>query len=528
MFPFFVSTDVSAGIDRRAADEFDLDEKTLVETAGSNCAQTFIKNYPEFFDAKTGGPKTNVTAAVGTGSNSVDALVMLLYLIRDGKLNSSSVNVVQSRYAKEKSLCAELLASLNEMGVASSLWDENKNDCEHLLKNADIIIDGIAGTGIKGSLTGASMEMVRYIYSLKAQKTNRPFVVSVDMPSGCGDDFSSGDAIIDADVTLSIEPQKYCIYHPWTRIYAGRIIPVGGVFPTALLDSVRGPELILWETAKQLIPPVKKDAYKYERGLVDIHAGAVGMTGAPVIAARGAQVSGAGLIRLFTDENIYPVIASAIGADFPGIMVYPVSERHCNPARESDAVLLGPGWGKDNNRKAVFNHYLANEKNGTPLILDADAVNLAKDTVFCGNCILTPHPGEFASLTGTDMGGIDPVPLLLKTAENINAVIILKGHVINIASPDGRRGIIDGMMPNLAMGGSGDLLAGICTAIAARMKKNAVFDAFNCAAAAASLFMEAGRQNEDELSFCDPLEVAEKAAKIAGRVWLLPSAYKEL
>jgi NAD(P)H-hydrate epimerase len=114
-----------------------------------------------------------------------------------------------------------------------------------------------------------------------------------------------------------------------------------------------------------------------------------------------------------------------------------------------------------------------------------------------------------------------PVPLLLKKAAEKKAVILFKGHVIIIASFDGRLGVIDGMTPSLASGGSGDLLAGFCAAIAARMvRENVPFDGYTCAAAAATLLIAAGKLPELSSRFIDPLELADKAADIAGEAWL--------
>jgi NAD(P)H-hydrate epimerase len=110
--------------------------------------------------------------------------------------------------------------------------------------------------------------------------------------------------------------------------------------------------------------------------------------------------------------------------------------------------------------------------------------------------------------------------LAIRAAEEKNAVIVLKGHVIIIAAPDGRMGVIDGMVPALAAGGSGDLLAGITAALAARMVRQGCFSGFSCAAAAVSLFMAAGKALCQTPRFIDPSEIADLVADIAGAAWL--------
>jgi NAD(P)H-hydrate epimerase len=256
------------------------------------------------------------------------------------------------------------------------------------------------------------------------------------------------------------------------------------------------------------------------------------------------------MIRLVVDDDIYPIVASRASS---GIMVVPAGATPPGEAAESaaDAVLLGPGWGRINNpwtqsRAKVFERALALEKTGTPLVLDAGAIELARGVVFNGNTIMTPHPGEFTRFAGLDKDKIlcRPVPVVLEYSRKCNAVIVFKGHVTTIAAPDGRVGVVDGMLPGLASGGSGDLLAGLCVAIAARSAANKArdnvgngdaiaarsaankardnvgngFDAYVCAAAAATLLIASGKYFKTR--FTDPLEIACKAADLAGEAWL--------
>jgi NAD(P)H-hydrate epimerase len=519
-----VSAKTSADIDALAKG-WGFDEYALVEAAGRLAADNFSRAYPDFFpvDKLSGGCRFRITAVAGAGNNGADSLVMIRAWLLSQKILPSFITVVMcgAPQPSERSPVSQLVKSLQKMNIKTLVWDDDEKAAKNAISGAGLIIDGIAGTGIRGPLAGTPEKMASAINSLKEKQGGNkpPFVVSVDLPSGNSDGWKPGMPIVKADATLSIEPEKYCLYKPKARPFAGNIIPVGGVFPSNLVSSFEGAELLDWDYAKKLIPAIEPDAYKHERGSVEIRAGAEGTTGAAVIAAIGAQSCGAGLVRLVLDDGIYPVLASSLGSSNPGIMVYPVSKSETPPC---DAVLLGPGWGKAADRKMFFEKALAEEKKGSALILDADALSLAGGSVFNNRCIMTPHPGEFAALTGTNIDELltDPVPLLIKTSKEKKAVIILKGHVINIASPDGRWGIIDGMVPVLASGGSGDLLAGFCAAIAARMSRQAVFDAYTCASAAAALLIAAGRSEEAQLKFTDPKEIAAKAASLAGRCWL--------
>jgi NAD(P)H-hydrate epimerase len=428
----------------------------------------------------------------------------------------------------EESPRAEAFRCLKKMGLAFYLWDENGENREagELIRTAEIIIDGISGTGIRGSLTGNSENLLQYVNNFiqsGASSGKRGLLVSIDVPSGLSDQWKSGLPIIQADITLAIEPSKLCLYKSRARPYAGRIIPVGEVFPVPLMEGHADAELLDWKEAGGRIPPVKATAYKHERGLVEIHAGSRGATGAALIASMGAQAAGAGLIKLVTSREAYPVLASRLPA---GLLVLPEGEPAGEGGFQPHAFVLGPGWGKTDEHRSYLESLLKEEEHGIPLIIDADAVHIAKGLSFHGNAVLTPHPGEFAAYTGIPKDEIleDPIPILKTFARERNITIVLKGHVIYIASPQGRIAVIDGMSPVLAAGGSGDLLAGLCGGIAGRLSAAgdgaAAFSGYDCAAAAASLLIAASRHPSIARRFGDPSDIAGAAALLAGEAWL--------
>jgi NAD(P)H-hydrate epimerase len=416
------------------------------------------------------------------------------------------------------------------MGVPAFSWDAFHQVFPS--KTFAVIIDGIAGTGLKGPLREGARALIEKVEEIEKieeieeiDALKQVLIVSVDLPSGNSDTWEPGMPIVPADLTLAIEPVKAALYKVAARHYGGTIVPVRGIFPKALIDSFEAAELLDWAEVSRRIPGLRADTYKYKRGVVEIWAGSPGSAGAARIAARGAQVAGAGLVRLMVDEPLYPILAASAG----GVMVVPAAATVSADKERfrPDALLLGPGWGRDPSRIALLERALAAEAQGTPLILDADAIALAADfspadfspadvsskaAVFHGNAILTPHPGEFANLVGSSPA--DPLPLLKKLAREKRVCILFKSHVLYAVHWDGRVGVIDGMVPTLATGGSGDLLAGFCVAIAARMKRGTGdFDAYTCALAAAALLIESGRSCGQR--FIDPLELADQAASLA-------------
>jgi len=556
---FLVSVKGSGALDAEARSEWAFSTFALIEAAGRSCAQVVTKTFPGYFRKRTSGlagsegcftEKPRVTAAIGAGNNGADAMVMLRYWILAGLLDISSSALVVTRMPKrgETGAWVDMLKSLKKIKVPILVWDADVGEVagrasDDILAQADIIIDGIAGTGISGPLQGAAGEMVNSInaHRKKAEvspchiqnpecqipnspSVKRPLIISVDLPSGNSDEWKPGMPMVEADVTLAIEPQKYCIYNPAARPYAGIILPVGGIFPGELIARYAEAEILDWKTVRGRISGIRPTAYKHQRGTVEVRAGSPGATGAALIAARGAQAAGAGLVRLLVDDDIYPILAT----QSTGIMIAPAGDISkdsfgCDSRFKPDAILLGPGWGRKTNRAQILENALILEQKGIPLVLDADAIELAKEKIFSGNVILTPHPGEFSKFSGVEREELlsRPLPILLQYARERKAVILFKGHVITIAAPDGRVGIVDGMTPVLATGGSGDLLAGFCAAIAARMaREERGYDAYTCAAAAAALLIASGKSAGFKTRFTDPLELACRAADLAGEAWL--------
>jgi NAD(P)H-hydrate epimerase len=538
-----VETESSLALDAEAAAGWSLHPFALVEAAGRLCARKLVKYIHKQFrpalpeNSGPGRPRCpfpgsglpRVVALAGSGSNGADAMVLLRSLILSGHAARSSAVVINRLPAADEANPRALACrALAKMKVSVLLWDGDEGEgagrpSENLIAFADIVIDGIAGTGIRGALSGAAAEMAAALNRLRQRHGGGPLVVSVDLPSGNSDHWRPGMPIVEADLVLAIEPRKLCLYLPSARRYAGTILFVKELFPPALIKKYGDVLLFDWKTVSPLIPPVKPWAYKHERGIVGIRAGSPGAPGAAGIAARGAQAAGAGIVRLVVDPSIHGALAAGAG----GIMVapdIPGGEDNGEDGRfRPDALLLGPGWGRGEDRAERLRRALEDEAGGMPLILDADAIFLARDRRFHGNTIITPHPGEFALYSGVPKEEVlaDPLPLLRKIAAEKQVFILFKGCVLFIVSPEGRVGVVDGMIPALAAGGTGDLLAGFCAALAARMGRTKKgFDGFTCAVAAASLLVKAARSPSLRGKFTDPLEIAGEAAVLAGTAWL--------
>lgn len=221
-----------------------------------------------------------------------------------------------------------------------------------------------------------------------------------------------------------------------------------------------------------ILPDRNAESHKGDYGKVFLLCGSRGFTGAAALSAMGALRCGAGLGFLGVPESIYAIEAvkldEAIVFPLPdenGMLsadaVIPVQKK----MRDMDAVLIGPGLGQSIGTMAVLNAVLQGFDG--PVIVDADAINLlAADAEALrqrkGVTILTPHEGEFRRLgIGLTADRITGAQML---AKEFGCIVLRKGH--NSVITDGDRVYINPTgNPGMAVGGSGDVLAGMITAL---------------------------------------------------------------
>lgn len=215
------------------------------------------------------------------------------------------------------------------------------------------------------------------------------------------------------------------------------------------------------------LPRRRRDAHKGDFGRVYLLAGSVGFTGAPVLAASAAVRAGAGLVFLGVPEEIWPVIASRCLEAMPHPLPRGPEEIAARIAG-CDAALIGPGLGREEGTERLVR--TLTERLELPLVLDADGLNAfaGRPRLLAarhGSLVITPHEGEFARLTGRALPVEDRLGAALAFAEAHGCTVVLKGHRTVTAAPDGRAWVNTSGNPGMARGGSGDVLAGMITAL---------------------------------------------------------------
>ena len=235
------------------------------------------------------------------------------------------------------------------------------------------------------------------------------------------------------------------------------------------------------------IPPRPRDSHKGSFGTVLAVAGSAYYRGAALLAAEGALRTGAGIVTL---ASVEPVLAAAV-ARLPECCLCPCvvgAEGGISPEsipqlqrQKATVLLLGPGLGGTAQSAARAAETRTLVQKLLPgfagsAVLDADGLNAAADLLQTekmlhpqGELILTPHPGEMARLTGHSAAEInaDREGMALRYAKAWNAVVVLKGAHTVIAGPDGRCAVNPTGNPGLSRGGSGDVLAGMISALLA-------------------------------------------------------------
>lgn len=226
------------------------------------------------------------------------------------------------------------------------------------------------------------------------------------------------------------------------------------------------------EAVRAILPDREENAHKGSFGRVLLLCGSRGYTGAAYLSAMGALRTGAGLVYLGVPEGIYQIEAIKLNE----AIVQPLPDRDGMLCREAireiaalvprmDAVLLGCGLGLGEDTEEIVCWAIQNVP--CPLVLDADGITLAAPHIDllrgrAGTTILTPHAGEFARLgipcTGHAMTDARAA------AEQLGCIMVLKGHRSCIT--DGEREYINPTgNPGMAVGGSGDVLAGMIVSL---------------------------------------------------------------
>jgi len=441
-------------IEARAIQELAIPSLLLME----NAAQQTVKHIMALLK-----PESKVLVVCGPGNNGGDGFAMARLLHVKG-VNVQVVFIGDKEKAKGDAFTN--LQIIQKMGLLSEA------PLRALIPSANLIVDALFGTGLKGAVTGETAQAIEDISHSSA------IVVSVDIPSGVEADTGKVESVaVQAHTTVTYGLAKVGhILFPGTE-YAGHVVIEDISIPPDMLIP-QSPYLEVIDDITDLLPPRPARSNKGSYGRVCVLAGCNDMPGAAVLCCKAAYKAGAGLVHACVVHEVARVIL----ANAHEVITTTVSDKNGSYSSfndvedaiaSADVIALGPGIGRGSDVKWFVRQVLTHVDK--PMVLDADAlIAVAEDKSLLKNkkapCVITPHPGEMAVLTGLSIPAVldDIVGCAKAFAQEYGVVTLLKDARTVIAAPDGRTFINPTGTPALAKAGSGDVLTGIIAAFMAQ------------------------------------------------------------
>jgi hydroxyethylthiazole kinase-like uncharacterized protein yjeF len=472
-------------VDRLTTERFGIPSLTLMENAGKSVASFMSARFRRL-------ESWRIVVLCGKGNNGGDGFVTARHLADAG---ATPIVILVADPGEMHSDAAtnrdRWRTSGGEVRVVrtSSDWQTMKPS----VNSADLIVDALLGTGVKGGVGGLLGEVIRDVN----RRERGRIVIAVDIPSGLPADADAvletnqetrdlGPAIVVADYTVTFTAPKIGMFVGNASAYVGRLLVREIGSPPELLEEI-GKGTVRWLEPReftQFSRPRKPDGNKGNYGHALIVAGSIGKSGAAVMASWAALRVGAGLVTAAVPEPVLPLVAEPN----PEVMTEPLPatetgsislraleyERFNGIVKGKSVIGIGPGLTTQTETvqfvRTVVGKYL-----DVPIVLDADGLN-----AFAGRgqelkaarkmLAVTPHPGEMARLMGSDTKQIQfqRLETARKAAGEWNAFVILKGHQTVVAAPDGHAWINSTGNAGMATGGTGDVLTGMLSGLIAQ------------------------------------------------------------
>ena len=453
---------------------------SLMENAGRALAQRIIRSKDP----------CKVSIYAGNGGNGGDGFVAARYLLNKGfevdVFLLSEPSLIKSQEAR---INWDVLERINQ--GTSPLNLEIIRDSSNLgIKDSEVVVDALLGTGVKGSLREPVSTAVDVINQTEA------FTVAVDVPTGV--DPGSGmvtDKAVRADVTVTFHKVKDGL----------NIASVDNVGNIEVFDIGIPREAELFTGPGDLLRIARRDnkSHKGQNGKVLIIGGSQEYSGAPALSAMSSLAAGADLAVLACPRQLTSVIKSYS----PDLIVHGLSDDFINPkdtdmlvnlSENFDAVVLGCGIGlEDETALAVNDLAVEIEK---PLVMDADALKLVGPGILprrIHETVITPHKAEFRDFSGIEVPSIlkNRISTVQDVSTESETTVLLKGEVDIISRGDKIKLNKTGN-PGMSVGGTGDCLAGLVGALMAQGH-----DGFEAGFLAAYINGRAGELAEEEYGY---------------------------
>jgi hydroxyethylthiazole kinase-like uncharacterized protein yjeF len=432
-------------LDQRAIESLPISGYTLMKRAGEAALRYLRARWPMAH---------RIVIVCGSGNNGGDGYV----LARFAQAAGLEVSVVTSAsVAALKGDARQAHADFVASGGTAQALNSS------LLRDGEVIVDAVLGTGWKDAVRGGAADAIRAING-----ASRP-VFALDLPSGLDADSGMplGDAVR-ADSTVTFVGLKTGLFLGEGPELAGRIFFDDLEVPVPDIPQFSPRLQRITETCVvQALPRRPRQAHKGDFGRVLIIGGGVGMPGAVRLCGEACLRAGAGLVTVATaPENLMAIVAGR-----PELICLALhGPADLAPALErADVVAIGPGLGRSAWAQELVRLTLACSK---PLVVDADALNIIADSGKRqrDNWILTPHPGEAARLLGVETAEVqaDRLAALAALVRDYGGTIALKGAGTLVGASGKPPGLCERGNPGMASAGMGDVLTGAIAGVLAQ------------------------------------------------------------
>ena len=460
-----VTTQQMREIDRVTIEEIGIPGLDLMERAGQGVVKAIEGTLIDIENSR-------VAIFCGKGNNGGDGFVVARLLARKG---TDVETYVLGRKSEVKGDAKVNLERALNLGLRVREV-ESLDQIVHPL-TADLLVDAIFGTGIKGAVSGFPAEVIDLI------NRSEGVVVAVDTPSGLNTDTGMVEGpCVRAEVTATMGlPKVGLLLYPG-KAHVGKLETVDiGVPPEVIDQAGISIELIEQDDIARIVPRRAPHAHKGDCGRVAIVAGSVGLTGAAALACQAALRSGAGMAVLGIPKSLNDVMEVKLTET----MTKPLSEtddRSLSLAAEqeidklldwADILAIGPGLSQNKETQELVRKVIQKVKK--PTVIDADGLNALAGHVNSFKkgkvpLILTPHAGELSRLIDLPLSDIElrRIDVARQSAEDLNVVLVLKGAPTVVAEPAGSVYINSSGNAGMATAGSGDVLTGLIAAMLAQ------------------------------------------------------------
>ncbi|MFW9786717.1 MAG: NAD(P)H-hydrate dehydratase [Candidatus Thorarchaeota archaeon] len=457
----------------------------LMENAGREVARIIEKT------TKVSGK--HIAILCGLGGNGGDGMVTARYLDEAGAFVDVYLLGDELMIRNKDTLHNwEILRNLHDI-LSEELPTESAVKTCRAIKEADILVDGIMGFGLRSKLREPMLTAVKMLNKSPAIK------YAIDVPSGIDSETGAVySAAVKADHTITLHAPKVGMSK--AKEYLGKLHVVSIGIPSEAKYTSGPGDLRPFKQLRSVY------AKKGDFGRILVIGGSDVYSGAPALAGMAALRTGADLVSVLVPD---PVV-SAIRSYSPNLMVTSLGSRVLLPetvdtvvehVKSNHVVALGPGLGLEQQTKVAVTSIVEHlVKLKTPLVLDADGLKALASSELKLNpelMVMTPHWGELSILLEHELGDDTLLPnrvdQAVECAKKYNAIILLKGPVDVIAAPDGTFKLNRTGVPAMTVGGTGDVLTGIVAGLLASGR-----EAIQAASAAAFISGVAGEMAFNE------------------------------